>query len=50
MSELPTWGLVHAAPHERLLLIRDGRVVKNQQGGSCFRWPGDTVARVDMSV
>lgn len=50
MSAIPTWGLVHASPHERLLLIRDGRVVKNQQGGSCFRWPGDTVACVDMSV
>ena len=50
MTEIPRWGTVHAAPHERLLQIRAGRVVKNQQGGSCFLWPGDTVARVDMSV
>lgn len=50
MSMLPAWGRVTAAPHERLIQIRDGRVLKNLQGGSCFKWPGDTVARVDTSV
>lgn len=50
MPEIPNWGVVHAAPHERLLQIRTGKVIRNQQGGSCFKWPGDTVARVDTSV
>ncbi len=46
----PRWGRVTAAPHEHLLLIRAGRVVRSQQGGSCFRWPSDVVALVDTSV
>lgn len=50
MREIPGWGRVNAAPHERLIQIRDGRVIKNAQGGTCFRWPGDTVALVDTSV
>ena len=50
MSEQPGWGRVTAAPHERLIQIRDGKIVKNLQGGSCFKWPSDTVARVDTSV
>ncbi len=50
MIEMKSWGLVTAAPHERLLQIRSGRVVRNQQGGSCWKWPGDTIARVDTSV
>lgn len=47
---LPRWGIVTAAPHEHLIHIRNGRVVRQQQGGSCWRWPGDSVALVDTSV
>ena len=50
MSNLPRWGLVTAAPHQHLVHIRGGRVVRARQGGSCWRWPGDTVALVDTSV
>lgn len=50
MNVQPSWGMITAAPHERLLHIRGGRILKNEQGGSCFKWPGDTVARVDTSV
>lgn len=50
MRELPSWGLITAAPHEFLIRIRQGRVVQARQGGSCFRWPGEAVALVDTSV
>lgn len=49
MSE-PKWGLVTAEAHEHLLLIRNGAVVRAQQGGSVWKWPSDTVARIDTSV
>jgi flotillin len=45
-----SWGRVTAAPHEHLLLIRDGRVIVSQQGGTCFERPSDVVALVDTSV
>jgi regulator of protease activity HflC (stomatin/prohibitin superfamily) len=44
------WGRVVAAPHEFLIQIRNGRVVRAEQGGSCFRLPGDSIALVDTSV
>jgi hypothetical protein len=47
---IPTWGLVAAAPHEFLVQLRSGEVVRAQQGGSCFKRPGDTVALVDTSI
>ncbi len=47
---IPRWGRVTAAPHEHLLLIRDGRVARSQQGGTCFKLPSDVVALVDTSV
>ena len=50
MSTSTTWGRVSAAPHEHLILLRDGKLIRAQQGGSCWRWPGDTVALVDTSV
>ncbi len=52
MSRRPTksWGLVTAEPHEFLVQIRNGRVRRAQQGGSCWKWPSDTIARVDTSV
>ena len=50
MTRIPAWGTITAAPHEHLIHLRDGRVVRAAQGGSCFRWPRDTVALVDTSV
>jgi hypothetical protein len=50
MARIPAFGLVVAAPHEHLVLIRSGAVVRSQQGGSVWRWPGDTVACIDTSV
>lgn len=47
---IPSWGLVTAAPHEHLIAIRRGRIVRSQRGGAFFRWPGDSVALVDTSV
>ena len=49
-TDVSRWGLVVAAPHQHLIAIRRGRVVRSEQGGSHFRWPGDTVALVDTSV
>ncbi len=46
----PSWGRVCAAPHEHLIVIRRGRVVRSERGGSHFCWPGDSVVRVDTSV
>jgi len=46
----PRWGWVTAQPHEHLLLLRDGLVARRQQGGSLWKWPGDTVAVVDTSI
>ncbi len=49
-TEIPSWGRVTAKPHECLVVLRDGVVHSMQQGGSVFKWPADTVARVDTSV
>lgn len=49
-STNPSWGRVCAAPHEHLIVIRRGRVIRSQRGGSHFCWPGDSVVRVDTSV
>jgi flotillin len=46
----PKWGRVSAAAHEHIVLIRNGEVVRAQQGGSVWKWPSDTVARIDTSV
>ena len=46
----PSWGRVSAAAHEHLVLIRNGEVLRAQQGGSVWKWPSDTVARIDTSV
>jgi len=45
-----SWGRITALPHEHLIQLRQGRVVRSQQGGTCFAWPGDCVARIDTSV
>lgn len=47
---IPAWGLVTAAPNEFLVQIRRGEVVTAAQGGSCWKWPADTVALIDTSV
>src|SRR5690242_8066151 len=49
-SRVPRWGRVNALPHEFLIQIRRGNVVAAQQGGSCFKWPADTIALLDTSV
>ena len=50
MSDVPSWGRVSARPHECLVVLRNGEIRSIQQGGSVFKWPGDTIARVDTSV
>lgn len=50
MRNLPSFGFIHAEPHEHLVHVRQGRVVSAAQGGSCFRWPGDAVALIDTRV
>jgi len=50
MTEMPSWGRVVARPHEFLIQMRQGRVVKSGQGMSCFRWPGDSVAVLPTSI
>jgi regulator of protease activity HflC (stomatin/prohibitin superfamily) len=47
---MKSWGLVTAAPHEHLVQVRGGQIIRSVQGGSCFRLPGDCVALVDTSV
>lgn len=49
-TEIPRWGRVTAAPHEYLIQMRDGRVVRSGAGLSVFKWPGDSVAIVPTSV
>lgn len=44
------WGLVSAAPHEHLVVARNGKVIHSAQGGSVWAWPFDSVAKVDMAV
>jgi flotillin len=51
MSEpLPRWGWVTAKPHQFLVHLRRGEVIRGQQGGACFKWPTDTVALLDTSL
>jgi flotillin len=47
---IPSWGRISAAPHQHLLVIRNGTVIRSMQGGSCFKLPADVVALVDTSV
>jgi regulator of protease activity HflC (stomatin/prohibitin superfamily) len=50
MTEIPSWGRVTAAPHEYLIQMRDGRVIRSGPGLSVFKWPGDSIALVPTSV
>lgn len=47
---IPRWGWVAAAPHEYLVVLRRGEVIRGQQGGSCFKRWTDTVALIDTSL
>ncbi len=50
MTEIPRWGRVVARPHEFLIQMRQGRIVRSGQGMACFRWPGDSVAVLPTSI
>ena len=50
MNEIPSWGRVVARPHEFLIQMRQGRVVRSGQGMSCFKWPSDSVAVLPTSI
>jgi flotillin len=50
MRSIPRWGRVVADPHEFLIQIRRGRVIRSGQGMSCFKWPWDSVAVVPTSI
>ena len=50
MTVIPRWGRVVAKPHEFLIQMRQGRIVKSGQGTSCFKWPGDSVAVLPTSI
>src|SRR5512140_2650230 len=49
-NEIPRWGRVSADPHEYLIQMRDGKVVRSGQGLSIFKWPSDSVALVPTSI
>lgn len=49
-DSLPRWGWVTAKPHQFLVHIRKGEVIRAQQGGSCFKWRTDAVALIDTSL
>ncbi len=50
MSTTVRWGWVWAEPHECPVVLRDGEVSSVRRGGAVFKWPSDTVARVDTSL
>jgi flotillin len=50
MEGIPSWGRVVARPHEFLIQMRQGRIVKSGQGMSCFEGPGDSVAVLATSI
>jgi hypothetical protein len=41
---------VTAEPHEFLIQMRDGKVVRSGQGASCFKWPSDSVTLIPTSI
>lgn len=47
---IPSWGRVVADPHEVLIHIRGGRVLKHGQGIGCFKFPSDSVAIIPTSI
>ncbi|MEM6732423.1 MAG: SPFH domain-containing protein, partial [Myxococcota bacterium] len=46
------WGRITAKPSEYLVVMRRGAVRErvSGQGGSCFKWPWDSVAIVPTSL
>lgn len=50
MTNIPSWGRVVAQPHEFLIQIRNGKVIRSGQGVSCFKWPGDSVTLIPTSI
>ena len=44
--KIPRWGTGTAAPHERLIHLRRGQVLLQEQGGRCFKRPGEGVTGV----
>lgn len=49
-DDIPSWGRVSARPHECLVVLRNGEIRSLEQGGSVFKWPADSIVRVDTSV
>ncbi len=49
-NEIPRWGRVSADPHEFLVQMRDGKIVRSGQGLSVFKWPSDSIALVPTSI
>lgn len=47
---VPKWGRVSATPHEFLVQMRDGKIVRSGQGLSVFKWPSDGVTIVPTSI
>lgn len=47
-----SWGFVTAKPSEYLIHMRRGRILRRStgQGGSCFKWPWDSVAIIPTSI
>ncbi|NUO48250.1 MAG: SPFH domain-containing protein [Polyangiaceae bacterium] len=48
--EIPRFGRVVAEPHQYLIHLRNGRVVRSGQGASCFKWPSDSVTLIPTSI
>lgn len=44
------WGRVTARPHEYLIQLRGGRIVRHGPGLSVFKWPWDSITRIPTSV
>lgn len=46
------WGFVTAKPSEYLIHMRRGRILRRStgQGGSCLKWPWDSVAIIPTSI
>lgn len=49
-KEIPSWGRVVAEPHEYLIHMRGGRMVRHGHGIGCFKLPSDSVAIVPTSI
>ena len=50
MTNIPSWGRVVAQPHEYLIHLRAGRVIRHGHGIACFKLPSDSVAILPTSI